>query len=93
MAAASARHLRVEPIMDVGSLPLAIAMVRRLPVCTVLPVSSVQQDIGSGRLTAASITEDVIAGNLSVIFSGERTLSEAERTMIQSLVAVFGQQA
>jgi hypothetical protein len=56
-------------------------------------VSSVQQDIGSGRLTAASITEDVIAGNLSVIFSGERTLSEAERTMIQSLVAVFGQQA
>ncbi|MGO7151842.1 LysR family transcriptional regulator [Rhizobium leguminosarum] len=93
MAAASARHLRVEPVMDVGSLPLAIAMVRRLPVCTVLPVSSVQQDIDSGRLTAAPITEDVIAGNLSVIFSGERTLSEAERTMIQSLAAVFGRQA
>ena len=93
MAAARARHLRVEPVMDVGSLPLAIAMVRRLPICTVLPVSSVQQDISSGRLTAAAITEEVIAGSLSVIFSGERTLSDAERTMIQSLVAVFGDHA
>ena len=79
--------------MEVGSLPLAIAMVRRAPICTVLPVSSVQQDVGDGRLTATAIAEDVVTGKLSVIFSAERSLSAAERAIVTALVAAFGKPA
>jgi DNA-binding transcriptional LysR family regulator len=65
-------------------------MVRRAPICTVLPASSVRQDLAMGRLRARPISEDVISGNLAVIFSGERTLSDAERSIVQELVAAFG---
>jgi molybdate transport repressor ModE-like protein len=89
VAAAEARHLRIDMVMEVGSLPLAIAMVRKAPICTVLPLSSVKRDVEQGRLTACTITEDVISSSLSVIFSGKRTLSEVERSIIQELVAAF----
>jgi molybdate transport repressor ModE-like protein len=91
--AAALQHIKVQPVMEVGSLPLAIALVRKAPICTILPISSVQQDVAQGRLIAAAIVEDVISGNLSVIFSAERTLSEAEREIIQSLIAAFGKPA
>ena len=90
LEAARSRRLPVSPVMEVGSLPLAIAMVRRAPICTVLPVSSVQQDVSDGRLTATAIAEDVVTGKLSVIFSPERSLSVAERAIVTALVAVFG---
>ncbi len=93
LEAARSRRLPVAPVMEVGSLPLAIAMVRRAPICTVLPVSSVQQDVGDGRLTATAIAEDVVTGKLSVIFSAERSLSAAERAIVTALVAAFGKPA
>jgi molybdate transport repressor ModE-like protein len=93
LEAVRSRRLPVSPVMEVGSLPLAIAMVRRAPICTVLPLSSVQQDVQDGRLTATAIAEDVITGKLSVIFSPERTLSVAERAIVTALVAVFGKPA
>lgn len=90
LEAARSRRLPVSPVMEVGSLPLAIALVRRAPICTVLPVSSVQQDVNDGRLTATAIAEDVVTGKLSVIFSPERSLSVAERAIVTALVGVFG---
>ncbi|MEJ1158299.1 LysR family transcriptional regulator [Prosthecomicrobium sp. N25] len=90
MDAAEARHLPVSTVMEVGSLPLAIAMVRRAPICTVLPLSSVEQDVRDGRLTATPIAEDLVPGKLAVIFSPERSLSVAERAIIAALVAAFG---
>ncbi|WP_445679767.1 LysR family transcriptional regulator [Radicibacter daui] len=91
IAAANARHVHIQPAVEVGSLALAIAMVRRARLCTVLPASSVRQDLEAGRLIAVQINPEEISGTLSVIFSAERELSYAERAIINILTQVFGQ--
>ncbi len=87
--AMSERNLQLAPAFEVGSLALAIAMVRRAPLCTVLPASSVRQDLKAGTLIARPIRHDELAGRLSVIFAADRTLSSAERTIVQELITVF----
>ena len=87
--AARAKSLHLRPVIEVGSLALAIAMVRQAPLCTILPASSVRQDIEAGNLIAVPINQDELSGGLSVIFSAERSLSEAERTIVQEFVRVF----
>ena len=89
MAAARARNLRLQPVVEAGSLPLAIAMARRAPLCTILPASSVRRDVAEGRLKTVPIAAEDISGQLSVIFSMDRALSAAERAIIQVLVAAF----
>lgn len=88
--AAARQNLKVQSVMEVGSLPLAIAMVREAPICTVLPASSVREDVLGGRLRVVPIAQEGISGGLSVIFSGERSRSNAERQVIQALVTAFG---
>lgn len=92
-SAARERSLKVKPAIEVGSLALAIAMVRQAPLCTILPASSVRQDINAGNLVAIPIRQEEVPGALSVIFSAERELSEAERTIVQEFVRVFRQGA
>lgn len=87
--AARARSLHLRPVIEVGSLALAIAMVRQAPLCTILPASSVRQDIEAGNLVAVPINQDELSGGLSVIFSVDRSLSEAERAIVQGFVRVF----
>ncbi len=89
MAAVRARNLRLQPVVEAGSLPLAIAMARRAPLCTILPASSVRRDVAEGRLKTVPIAAEDISGQLSVIFSMDRALSAAEREIIQTLVAAF----
>lgn len=88
-AAAAARQ-PLQPAMDVGSLPLAIALTRGAALATVLPASSVRQDVREGRLTATPIRERLGPGSLSIIFSGERTLAEIEREVVRALATAFG---
>lgn len=87
--AARKHKLHPRPAIEVGSLALAIAMVKQARLCTILPASSVRQDIAAGTLTAIPITHPELAGALSVIFSADRSLSEAERTIIENLVREF----
>lgn len=87
--AARERALRLEPVVEVGSLALAIAMVRQAPLCTILPASSVRLDIEAGNLIAVPIRQDELSGALSLIFSAERELSEAERIIVAEFVRVF----
>ena len=87
--AAHQRSLRLRPVIEVGSLALAIAMVRKAPLCTILPASSVRQDIAAGNLQVVPIRQDELSGALSLIFSAERELSEAERTIVQEFTRVF----
>ena len=87
--AARLRSLRLQPVIEVGSLPLVIAMVRQASLCTVLPASSVRQDIEAGNLVAVPINQDELSGALSIIFSAERALSEAERTIVHEFLRVF----
>lgn len=88
-AAARQRGLRLKPVAEVGSLALAIAMVRKAPLCTILPASSVRRDVEAGNLKAVPISQDEVPGALSLIFSAERELSEAERIIVQEFVRVF----
>lgn len=87
--AAAGLRMAVNTVIEVGSLPLVIALARLSAVATVLPASSVRADIEAGRLTATLITELLGSGSLSVIFSGERTLSDIERGVIRALSDEF----
>lgn len=87
--AARARNIHITPVIEVGSLALAIAIVRTAPLCTILPASSVQRDVEAGRLAAFPIREEDIGGALSIIFSSSRSLSEAERYLVQALITIF----
>ncbi|WP_018897766.1 LysR family transcriptional regulator [Rhizobium sp. 2MFCol3.1] len=87
--AAKARKISITPVIEVGSLALAIAMVRSSRLCTVLPASSVRKDVEAGLLATVPIRRDEVPGALSIIFSSDRALSDAERTIIQELVRAF----
>ena len=83
--AAEERGLKIQPSMEIDALPMAVAMLARLPVCIVLPPSAVAPEIASGDLVAHPITDPAISRRLFVIYSGERTLSEPERGLVNSL--------
>lgn len=88
--AAEKRRIVVNQTMEVGSLPLAIAMARGMTLGTVLPASSVQPDIKQRRLTASLISDAPEPGSLAVIFSGERSLSDIEKALVRALTLAFG---
>ena len=52
---------------------------------SVAPPSAVAPEIAAGDLVAHPIVEPVIARQLFVIYSGERTLSEPERGLVNAL--------
>jgi LysR family transcriptional regulator, nitrogen assimilation regulatory protein len=79
------RGLKIQPYMEIDALPMAVTILARLPVCTVLPPSAVEREIASGDLIAHPIVDPVISRRLFVIYSGERTLSEPERSLVNSL--------
>jgi DNA-binding transcriptional LysR family regulator len=83
--AAEERGLKIQPYIEIDTLPMAVAMLARLPVCTVLPPSAVASEIASGDLVAHPIVDPVIFRRLFAIYSGERTLSEPERGLVNSL--------
>jgi LysR family transcriptional regulator, nitrogen assimilation regulatory protein len=84
-AAAEERSLKIQPFMEIDALSMAVTILARLPVCTVLPPSAVEREIASGDLIAHPIVDPVISRRLFVIYSGERTLSEPERGLVNSL--------
>jgi LysR family transcriptional regulator, nitrogen assimilation regulatory protein len=84
-AAAEERGLKIQPSMEIDALPMAVAILARLPVCIVLPPSAVEREIAGGDLVAHPIIDPVISRRLFVIYSGERTLSEPERSLVNSL--------
>jgi LysR family transcriptional regulator, nitrogen assimilation regulatory protein len=83
--AAAERNLRIQPVMEIDALPMAVSLLARLPVCTVLPASAVAREIECGDLVAHPIIDPSIARRLYMIYSGERTLSEPERGLVNIL--------
>jgi LysR family transcriptional regulator, nitrogen assimilation regulatory protein len=83
--AASEHDLKIQPAMEIDALPMAVALLARLPVCTVLPASAVAREIKRGDLVAHPIIDPAVARRLYVIYSGERTLSDAERGLVNVL--------
>ena len=84
-SAAEERGLKIQPYMEIDALPMAVGILARLPVCTVLPPSAVAPEIAAGDLVAHPIVDPAISRRLFVIYSGERTLSEPERGLVNSL--------
>jgi LysR family transcriptional regulator, nitrogen assimilation regulatory protein len=84
-AAAEQHNIKLRPDLEIDALPMAVAILARLPVCTVLPASAVEREIASGDLVAHPIIEPMISRRLFVIYSGERALSESERGLVNSL--------
>jgi DNA-binding transcriptional LysR family regulator len=84
-AAAEERGLRIVPDLEIDALPMAVGLLARRPVCTVLPPSAVAPEIAAGDLTAHPIIDPVISRRLFVIYSGERTLNEPERGLVNAL--------
>ena len=84
-AAAEERGLRIQPFMEIDALTMVAAVLAHAPVCTVLPPSAVLREMSEGDLVAHPIVDPEIARRLFVIYSGERSLSEPERDLVNTL--------
>ena len=84
-AAAGEQGLKIQPHVEIDALPMAVAILARLPVATVLPASAVAHEIADGELSAHPIVEPTISRRLFLIYSGERALSEPERSLVNTL--------
>lgn len=84
-ASAEQHDIALRPYMEIDALPMAVAILGRLPICAVLPPSAVEREIAAGDLVVHPIIEPAISRRLFVIYSGERTLSESERDLVNSL--------
>jgi DNA-binding transcriptional LysR family regulator len=51
----------------------------------VLPPSAVRRELAEGELVTHPIIDPVVARRLFVIYSGERSLSEPERDLVNTL--------
>ncbi|WP_176086861.1 LysR family transcriptional regulator [Martelella sp. HB161492] len=87
--AAGSQNLTMESVLEIGSVPLVIAMLREAPYCTILPSSSVRADLNAGRVTATPIVEQFGLRHLMLIYSTERSLSDIERALVEHLRAAF----
>jgi LysR family nitrogen assimilation transcriptional regulator len=86
-AAAQESGLTIKPRLEIDALAMMAAMLAREPLCTVLPPSAVRRELAAGDLLAHPIIEPEVARRLFMIFSGDRSLTEAERDLVQTLRA------
>lgn len=84
-ATARAAHLELRPKHEVDALTMLIAMLSREAIATILPASAVWPELASGELAAHPIVEPTIMRKLFVIYSGDRSLTPAERSLVQLL--------
>ncbi|MDB5579666.1 MAG: hypothetical protein JWR80_4842 [Bradyrhizobium sp.] len=83
--AAGAHGLTLRPVHEIDALAMLVSVLRRQPVCTVLPVSALCREIEAGELVASPIVDPVIMRRLFIIYSGGRSLTPAEREFIDLL--------
>jgi DNA-binding transcriptional LysR family regulator len=84
-AAAEARNLKIRPVLEIDALPMAVALLARMPVCTVLPPSAIANEVASGDLVVHPIVEPSVSRRLFIIYSADRALSPAERDLVNAL--------
>jgi LysR family transcriptional regulator, nitrogen assimilation regulatory protein len=86
-AAAQDHGITIKPRVEIDALTMMAAVLERQPLCTVLPPSAVRRELAAGELTAHPIVEPTIARRLFMIYSADRSLTEAERDLVQLLRA------
>lgn len=83
--AAAESDMRLIPQMEVNSLTLILALIRRMNLATILPQPSVQPYVDAGIFQFNPIVDPAISRRLSILFSTERSLTEIERSLIATL--------
>jgi DNA-binding transcriptional LysR family regulator len=83
----AARNADVDlrPKHEIDALTMLIALLKREPIATVLPASALRPEIVHRELVAHPIIEPVINRRLFVIYSGDRSLTPAERELVKLL--------
>lgn len=77
--------MRLVPQMEVNSLTMILALIRRMNLATILPQPSVRPYVESGIFQFNPIVDPAISRRLSILFSTERSLTEIERSLIATL--------
>jgi DNA-binding transcriptional LysR family regulator len=83
--AAGELDMRLVPQMEVNSLTMILALIRRMPLATILPQPAVRPYVEAGILQFNPIVEPAISRRLSILFSAARSLTEIERSLIATL--------
>ena len=77
--------LDIRPKHEIDALTMLIVLLAREPVATIMPASAVREEIVRGELVAHPIIEPTIDRRLFVIYSGDRSLTDAERDFVRLL--------
>lgn len=88
-AAGHTRGVTLRPAIEVDSLAMCLALVREGPLGTILPPSDVTSQTQAGELSAHPILNPRIVRTLQIIYSADRTLTEAERDLVKLLRVHF----
>jgi DNA-binding transcriptional LysR family regulator len=83
--AAEEARVSIVPRIEVNSLAVVLAMVRRMPLATVMPETTVQPFVAEGAFQINTIVDPTIHRRLSIIFSTSRSLTEIERALVDTL--------
>lgn len=83
--AAEKSGVRIVPELECNSLALSLAMLRRIPVATIMPAVSVELLTARGNFQFNPITEPEITRSLSVVFNPDRSLTGIEHALIAIL--------
>jgi DNA-binding transcriptional LysR family regulator len=80
--AAAEAHIGLTPELEVNSLAMALGLVSRAGLATILPYYAVQLHVESGTCRFTPIVEPVLRCRLSFLFSASRSLTETERGFV-----------
>jgi len=78
-------HIGLTPELEVNSLAMALGLVSRAGVATILPYHVVQVHVEAGTFRFTPIIEPVLRSCLSFLFSASRSLTETERDLVAIL--------
>lgn len=81
--AAERIEVRLAPRLEVNSLTMILAMVRRMRLATIMPAASVQPFVSSGAFQFNPISDPPIVRRLSIVYSPSRSLTEIERALVE----------
>lgn len=84
-AAAEGRNLKIRPVLEIDALPMAVALLAQMPVCTVLPPSAIANEVSAGDLVVHPIVEPSVSRRLFLIYSADRALTSPERDLVNAL--------
>lgn len=84
-AAAKQSGIDLKPRHQIDALTMLIGLLAREPICTILPASAVGAELRAGTLSAHPIIDPAIERCLFLVYSGDRSLTPAERELVTLL--------